>query len=172
MSNFLIFNPISLPCFLDVVLHTTFPLLLSLVVAVSIKASIKLFSILTSVVLGSFMLLLDFRLSWFGRLHNLHASFGYWFWIISFLMICFVRKATEDDTLYNGVVLRWTSLKHFGLFNDPLVFQGNVLGHDFEIKNCRKPPCLRLFSLFLIPQTIDAVVFIILLSNYFMFHRC
>jgi hypothetical protein len=33
------------------------------VVAVSIKASIKLFSILTLVVLGSFMLLLDFRLS-------------------------------------------------------------------------------------------------------------
>ena len=63
MSNFLIFNPISLPCFLDVVLLTS-PLLLSLVVvAVSIKASIKLFSILTLVVLGSFMLLLDFRLS-------------------------------------------------------------------------------------------------------------
>jgi hypothetical protein len=98
-------------------------------VAVSLKASIKLFSILTLVVLGSFMLLLDFRLSWFGRLHNLHASFGYWFWIISFLVICFVRKATEDwYTLQRCCIKMKTSLKHFGLFNDPLVFQGMCLG--------------------------------------------
>jgi hypothetical protein len=48
-------------------------------------------------------------------------SFLSWWFVLS-------EKLRRIDTLYNGVVLRCTSLKHFGLFNDPLVFQGMCLG--------------------------------------------